>query len=467
MNNSYQLFITNRGNIYYPIIDGEILLTWDRKTSAGILEFSVVKDEIIDYQEGNPVDFSIDGETVYNGFVFTKRRTGEQIIKTLAYDQVRYLKNKDTYQYNDITLADLIRQICKDRNLEVGEIDDTEYKIPKALEKDQEYIEMIKKANDITLSQTQEIYTLFDDKGKISLKSAKNMIVDYPITYDNAVNYDYETSIDKGTYNRVVVYIVDDQGNQLDKIIKQDEESISNWGVLEYTIVTNNAEDIENKANQLLELFNRKYRSLELKNVIGDIRVRAGSLIPVIMMAIGDINISSYMLVDRVVHRFKDGAHFMDLTVFNKDILPIGDGSGIIQDNPRTGEMLADGSGTPIEASDDIIKNAERYMGTPYVWGGTSSSGIDCSGLITKAYQDAGIEMPRIQSDALNRNPARFGFEQIPLGQAQPGDVLWNKGHVALKIGDNKTIEAVKGGVQNLPIQGRGTPFTKAFRYRG
>ena len=57
--------------------------------------------------------------------------------------------------------------------------------------------------------------------------------------------------------------------------MKQDEKNIAKWGVLEYTLTTNNAEDIENKASQILEVLNRKYRSLTIKEAIGDIRVRA------------------------------------------------------------------------------------------------------------------------------------------------------------------------------------------------
>jgi len=280
----YQIFINNKGAIYQPVISGKVKITWNRNFSAGILEFSVVKDELIDYQEGNTVTFSINGETVFKGFVFRKKRTGKQVIDTVCYDQIRYLKNKDTYQYKSLSYSDLLKKICEDRLLQVGEIEDTSYSIPKCLEQNQEFLKMLENGNDITVSQTGKLFTLFDDKGKICLKSPQNMVVDYPVSYDNAVDFDYETSIDNGTYNRIVVYLVDDDGNQIKKIIAEDRKSIENWGVLTYTVTTNNDEDIDNKAKQLLELFNRKYRSLTLKNVIGDIRVIAGSLIPVEMM---------------------------------------------------------------------------------------------------------------------------------------------------------------------------------------
>lgn len=335
----FQIFIYSKEKVYQPIIEGMATIQWERNFRAGTLQFNVVKDDVIDYHEGDRVTFNIDGEVVFQGYVFSKRRSKTQIIETLCYDSLRYLKSQDTYQYKEQSMSDLIKKICEDRGLPIGEIEDTNYKIPKKIEQNQEYLNMIKSADDITLSQTGNIFTLFDDKGKISLKSPQNMFVDYPVTYDNAVDFRYETSIDNGTYNRVVVYITDDDGNELRKVIKEDKTSIKEWGVLEYTVVTNNDEDIENKASQLLEILNRKYRSLQIKDIIGNVEIRAGSLIPVRLMAIGDININSLMLVNSVTHRFMDDYHFMDLDVFNKDIMPMGNVDGIIQDKPKQKEV--------------------------------------------------------------------------------------------------------------------------------
>src|SRR5699024_883343 len=191
----YQIFIYNHqnGKTHQPIIKGEVKVALERGFQAWSMEFDVVKDDIIDYQEGNTVTFNKDGEMIYKAFVFRKKRDKNQVITTTCYDQIRYLKNKDTYQYNTQTMSDVLKQICKDRQLEVGDIEDTSYKIPKRLEENQEYLNMLKVANDITLSQTGKLYTLFDDRGKICLKSAEKMILDdVPVSYDNAVDFDYE-----------------------------------------------------------------------------------------------------------------------------------------------------------------------------------------------------------------------------------------------------------------------------------
>ena len=95
-----------------------------------------------------------------------------------------------------------------------------------------------------------------------------------------------------------------------------------------------------------------------------------------------------------------------------------------------------------------VVKFARSMLGTPYVWGGTSMSGVDCSGLILLAMKRAGIDMPRISADQ-----ARSG-KRVPLKNLEPGDlVAWdnssrNNGadHIAIYIGGGKVIHAPRPG---------------------
>ncbi|MFQ4177432.1 cell wall hydrolase, partial [Clostridioides difficile] len=76
--------------------------------------------------------------------------------------------------------------------------------------------------------------------------------------------------------------------------------------------------EIKQKCDILLKLYNKKTKSLSLKNVLGDIRVRAGCLIPV-FLDLGDIELQNYMLVEKVKHTFENNSHFMDLTLVDGD----------------------------------------------------------------------------------------------------------------------------------------------------
>lgn len=100
-----------------------------------------------------------------------------------------------------------------------------------------------------------------------------------------------------------------------------------------------------------------------------------------------------------------------------------------------------------------VIKAARKLLGTPYVWGGTNYSGVDCSGLVVLAFKAAGMSMPRISADQA-RKGRRVGLKDL-----RPGDlVAWdnssrNNGadHIAIYLGNGMIIEAPRPG-RNVQI---------------
>ena len=88
---------------------------------------------------------------------------------------------------------------------------------------------------------------------------------------------------------------------------------------------------------------------------------------------------------------------------------------------------------------ENILNVADQYIGVPYVWGGTTPSGWDCSGFISFVYRKAlGIEIGRTTFDQMASG------HSIPYDQAQPGDLLIFDGgtHVGIYIGNNTMINA-------------------------
>ena len=92
----------------------------------------------------------------------------------------------------------------------------------------------------------------------------------------------------------------------------------------------------------------------------------------------------------------------------------------------------------------NIISIMSEYIGVPYVWGGTSPNGFDCSGLMKYSFAKVGINLPRTA-----REQQRV-CSKIEYNELKPGDLIfWNNPatHVALYIGEGKIIEAPRTGL--------------------
>ena len=102
-----------------------------------------------------------------------------------------------------------------------------------------------------------------------------------------------------------------------------------------------------------------------------------------------------------------------------------------------------------------IVDAARTALGTPYAWGESSLSGMDCSGLVAYAYGQAGIDVPRTSSQQ-----AAAG-QSISQSELQPGDLVVWPGHVAIYSGDGKIIDASgsKQQVVEREIWGNPTDF--------
>jgi cell wall-associated NlpC family hydrolase len=79
----------------------------------------------------------------------------------------------------------------------------------------------------------------------------------------------------------------------------------------------------------------------------------------------------------------------------------------------------------------DFVAIAERFLGVPYLWGGKTSLGLDCSGLVQVALAAAGISCPR-DSDMQERSVGRVFERNDDFSNLRRGDLLFWNGHVAI-----------------------------------
>ncbi|WMM24041.1 hypothetical protein RBU61_14070 [Tissierella sp. MB52-C2] len=310
----YKLYIVNNKKTWEPIIEGSV--TWEtaRMGQPGKLSFNVVKDEKIDFQEGNEVQFMVDDEKIFRGYVFSKERDKDQIIKVTAYDQLRYLKNKDICIYEEKKASDVISKIAKDFNLETGTIADTGYVIPSRVRDNMTLFDIIYDALDLTLMNRGKLYVLYDDFGKLTLQDVEKMkMPNLALGEYNSQNFSYKTDIDTDTYNKVRLYRENEKTGKREIYEVKHSQNMNKWGTLQYFESVNEDTNAKVKAEAILKMKNRVNKSLSLKDVLGDTRVRAGTSVMVLMRDIGDISIKQYMLVEKCSHVFSNNENWMTL----------------------------------------------------------------------------------------------------------------------------------------------------------
>jgi cell wall-associated NlpC family hydrolase len=120
---------------------------------------------------------------------------------------------------------------------------------------------------------------------------------------------------------------------------------------------------------------------------------------------------------------------------------------------------------TPLPAPSEVAGRAIQFalgeVGKPYVWGATGPNAYDCSGLMLRAYESAGITLPRVARQQY------WAGTQLPVRQAQPGDLLfWGYDtsnpdsihHVAMYLGNGRMVEAAN---QTVPLRQRAVSFNE------
>ena len=311
---AYELLIQNGDKVYQPAIEGDITWKTERKGYPGELKFNIIQDDVINVTEGNAVRLKKDGSNIFYGFIFSKSSDKEKVVTITAYDQLRYFKNKDTYVYENKTAGELIKMLANDFNMQTGTIEDTGYKIASRVEENATLFDMVQNALDLTVQNKKEMYVMYDDFGKIALKNIASMVLDCLVDEETAENYSYKSSIDENTYNKIKLIRENEETGKRDVFIAQSSSNMNQWGVLQYFDTLQDGENGQSKVNALLELYNKKTRNLSIKKMFGDVRVRAGCLIPV-KLNLGDVNLLKLMLVEKCTHTFKESEHFMDITL--------------------------------------------------------------------------------------------------------------------------------------------------------
>jgi len=312
----YKIMINENEVTYY--CSREVRLESARRRSGARLTFHVINNAGVAFWEGDTVTLEVDGIKMFKGYIFSKRRTKNQIIETICYDQLIYLKlNKETYIYEDMTATEVIQKIAGEFQLTTGLLADTKHVIPHRIEDIQTLIDIIYTALDITLVNTGDLFILYDNNGEITLDNINDMRIEKTISADNGViNFDYQTDINTNTFNKVKLVRDNEETGMRDTFIEKDSSNMDRWGILQlHEKVSDNLTEgqIIDLVQRKLALHNRLRRTLKVKYLQGDPNIRAGNSLMVDIPYLGDIHLSAWLIVDRCTHILTNSEHRMTL----------------------------------------------------------------------------------------------------------------------------------------------------------
>ena len=292
-----------------------ITYTTNRTGSPGTLKFTLIKSGDLSFFEGDPVRFSIDGQLIFYGWVFTKSKDRWGVISVTAYDRLRYFKATAFYNFAAQKAGDIVRQIAADLQVDVGDVADTGYAIPSLVEEEQSCLDIVGEAVQQTLLNTGKIFVFFDNGTGVCLKEAKDMKSDIMIGEGaGLLDYTYTTDIDRQTYNYVKIARLNEETGIYEVHAARDSAAEARWGRLQlFQTVDGDANDAQMKAQAeaTLRYCSRRFQTLRV-SALGVPGLRAGQLVWMRVPGLGDIDLDQYVLLDKVAHTWESGLHTME-----------------------------------------------------------------------------------------------------------------------------------------------------------
>lgn len=324
---NYRLIVTNENmqQDLTNLCEEDISVSSERAASPASISFSfyldVLAENDITIEEGNTVEFYVNDFPMFKGYVFTQSRGLDGEVKITAYDQLRYFKNKYTYQYTNMKASEVLAMVAEDFKLVTGDIEDTGYVIPIRTEDSKTLFDIVLMAVELTLVATKKMFILYDDFGKVSLKNIESLRCGLMLTDDETLtDFEYKTDIDSDTYNQIKLYKDNEETGKRDTYMVRDSENISKWGILqqyEQAESGMNEAQIMDYAERWLKVKNRVKKTLKIECLgvgAGEEKIRGGSII---YIKIDRFGINNWFVCESVKHTFSDNQHELSITVYD------------------------------------------------------------------------------------------------------------------------------------------------------
>jgi len=300
----------------------DIKLSTYIEDQPGKLTFCLLKADTVSFSEGATVTLQVDSFNAFKGYVFTKKRNKNvNLISVTCYDQLRYLKNKDTYVLENLTSSEIFSRICKDFVLQYKVVDTSNFICSPRSNDGVALYDIIKDSLYDTLINTGKWYIIRDNFGTLEHINILSLVSNLVLGDGSGItDFDYETSIDKDVYNQIKLYRDNKTTKKREIFIVNDTvnggNNLKKWGILQlYEKVGEelNIAQIESKARGFLKFYNSTRRTLNLES-IGSFKITSGSIIRCKIEDLGDLSLDSYLLVTECTHSLENNKHTMTLT---------------------------------------------------------------------------------------------------------------------------------------------------------
>jgi len=122
----------------------------------------------------------------------------------------------------------------------------------------------------------------------------------------------------------------------------------------------------------------------------------------------------------------------------------------------------------PLRSPSEWLAFGRRFLGAPYMWGGTTPLGFDCSGLVQRIFREHGVLLKRNSYEQAFQDPQLI---PVSLEALRPGDLLFfgtedRIDHEAMWLGDGTVLQSTRHGVPGVQVTPFDSPFLKPlFRY--